>query len=92
MWQLVHDCYGEELGLTSDDEDYISHSSAVQEEKLSKHLSLDSFSEVCSLAYVLMYFYSILITKTIIYLFFENSREIPKLKTLNHPINLQNLH
>ena len=23
MWQWVHFCYGDELGLTSDDEDYI---------------------------------------------------------------------
>ncbi|XP_059490629.1 protein Aster-B-like isoform X2 [Neocloeon triangulifer] len=24
LWQLVHSCYGDELGLTSDDEDYVS--------------------------------------------------------------------
>lgn len=52
MWQLVHDCYGEELGLTSDDEDYVSSSappSAIpNDEKLSLRLSLDSFSEVRS--------------------------------------------
>jgi hypothetical protein len=47
MWQLVHHCYGEELGLTSDDEDYITRPLTVpNEEKLSTRLSLDSFSEV----------------------------------------------
>jgi hypothetical protein len=31
LWQLVHSCYGEELGLTSDDEDYVS-STGMDEE------------------------------------------------------------
>lgn len=46
MWQLVHACYGDELGLTSDDEDYIPPLAASEEEKLSSRLSVDSFSEV----------------------------------------------
>ncbi|CAH1975809.1 unnamed protein product [Acanthoscelides obtectus] len=41
MWQWVHQWYGSELGLTSDDEDYI----APDEDKLSARLSLESFSE-----------------------------------------------
>lgn len=24
MWQWVHSCYGDELGLTSDDDDYVA--------------------------------------------------------------------
>jgi hypothetical protein len=47
MWQLVHTCYGDELGLTSDDDDYIPP--ANEEDKLSGlnvRLSMDSFSEV----------------------------------------------
>lgn len=43
MWQLVHTCYGDELGLTSDDEDYVPPQAS--DEKLSTRLSLDSFSE-----------------------------------------------
>ena len=48
IWQLVHDCYGEELGLTSDDEDTSRPlpTPVATEEKLSTRLSLDSFSEV----------------------------------------------
>lgn len=45
MWQLVHTCYGDELGLTSDDEDYILPLSAPDEEKLSTGLCVESFSE-----------------------------------------------
>lgn len=44
MWQWVHECYGDELGLTSDDEDYIAP--GTEEDKLST--SLGSFSEVIS--------------------------------------------
>jgi hypothetical protein len=47
MWQWVHTCYGDELGLTSDDEDYIPPTN--EEDKLSSisvRLSVDSFSEV----------------------------------------------
>jgi hypothetical protein len=46
MWQWVHTCYGDELGLTSDDEDYIPPAS--EEDKLSNTSvrSADSFSEV----------------------------------------------
>ncbi|XP_011142718.1 GRAM domain-containing protein 1B isoform X3 [Harpegnathos saltator] len=45
MWQLVHACYGDELGLTSDDEDYVPPLPAADEEKLSTRLSVESFSE-----------------------------------------------
>ncbi|XP_070158399.1 protein Aster-B isoform X1 [Polyergus mexicanus] len=45
MWQLVHACYGDELGLTSDDEDYVPPLPTADEEKLSTRLSVDSFSE-----------------------------------------------
>ncbi|CAB3365406.1 Hypothetical predicted protein [Cloeon dipterum] len=44
LWQLVHSCYGEELGLTSDDEDYVS-STGIDEENaanLSRSLAMDS--------------------------------------------------
>lgn len=41
----VHQCYGDELGLTSDDEDYVAPG-CPEEEKLSGRLSMDSFSEV----------------------------------------------
>ncbi|XP_066154855.1 protein Aster-B-like isoform X1 [Euwallacea fornicatus] len=44
MWTWVHQCYGNELGLTSDDEDYISPNQ--EEDKLSSHLSVESFAEV----------------------------------------------
>ncbi|KAJ8977588.1 hypothetical protein NQ317_018356 [Molorchus minor] len=40
---LVHQCYGSELGLTSDDEDYIAP--VTEDEKLSARLSVDSFVE-----------------------------------------------
>ncbi|XP_021923999.1 GRAM domain-containing protein 1B-like isoform X2 [Zootermopsis nevadensis] len=46
IWQWVHTCYGDELGLTSDDEDYIPPPN--EEDKLSSisvRLSVDSFSE-----------------------------------------------
>ncbi|XP_076663530.1 protein Aster-B isoform X1 [Andrena cerasifolii] len=46
MWQLVHSCYGDELGLTSDDEDYVPPLPHADEEKLSTRLSVESFSEV----------------------------------------------
>nr|XP_012220127.1 PREDICTED: GRAM domain-containing protein 1B-like isoform X2 [Linepithema humile] len=45
MWQLVHACYGDELGLTSDDEDYVPPLPAADEDKLSTRLSVESFSE-----------------------------------------------
>ncbi|XP_018305385.1 GRAM domain-containing protein 1B isoform X1 [Mycetomoellerius zeteki] len=45
MWQLVHTCYGDELGLTSDDEDYVPPLPAADDEKLSTRLSVESFSE-----------------------------------------------
>lgn len=48
MWQLVHSCYGDELGLTSDDEDYVPPLPPADEEKLSTRLSVESFSEVIS--------------------------------------------
>ncbi|XP_074033208.1 GRAM domain containing 1B isoform X4 [Leptinotarsa decemlineata] len=40
---VVHQCYGRELGLTSEDEDYIDP--CVEEDKLSVQLSVESFSE-----------------------------------------------
>lgn len=40
----MHQSYGSELGLTSDDEDYIAP--VVEEDKLSVRLSVESFSEV----------------------------------------------
>ncbi|KAJ8921707.1 hypothetical protein NQ315_010617 [Exocentrus adspersus] len=44
MWQWVHQCYGTELGLTSDDEDYIAP--ITEDDKLSVRLiSADSFNE-----------------------------------------------
>lgn len=46
MWQWVHQCYGSELGLTSDDEDYIAP--YLEEDKLSARLSVESISEVSS--------------------------------------------
>ena len=46
MWQLVHTCYGDELGLTSDDEDYVPPQPPALDEKLSTRLSVESFSEV----------------------------------------------
>lgn len=45
MWQLVHACYGDELGLTSDDEDYVPPLPVADEDKLSTRLSVESFSE-----------------------------------------------
>ncbi|KAK0178293.1 hypothetical protein PV328_002257 [Microctonus aethiopoides] len=46
MWQLVHACYGEELGLTSDDEDYVPPPLAVNEvDKLPSRLSIEFLSE-----------------------------------------------
>ncbi|XP_011862778.1 PREDICTED: GRAM domain-containing protein 1B-like isoform X2 [Vollenhovia emeryi] len=50
MWQLVHTCYGDELGLTSDDEDYVPPLPAADEEKLSTRLSVESFSETEAVA------------------------------------------
>ncbi|XP_056647919.1 protein Aster-B-like isoform X1 [Diorhabda sublineata] len=44
MWQWVHQCYGSELGLTSDDEDYVPPLTN-EEDKLSVRLSVESFSE-----------------------------------------------
>lgn len=50
MLQIVHERYGKELGITSDDEDYNSLLTSVSnEDKLSKHLSIDSVSEVSGL-------------------------------------------
>ncbi|XP_065170419.1 protein Aster-B isoform X2 [Atheta coriaria] len=45
MWQLVHNSYGAELGLTSDDEDYIAP--GTEDDKMSK-ISAESYSEDCS--------------------------------------------
>ncbi|KAF2903329.1 hypothetical protein ILUMI_02855 [Ignelater luminosus] len=46
MWQWVHQCYGEELGLTSDDDDYIPP--GTEDEKLSAPISVESFTEECT--------------------------------------------
>ncbi|XP_017777204.1 PREDICTED: GRAM domain-containing protein 1B-like, partial [Nicrophorus vespilloides] len=61
MWQLVressptilihesssvHDSYGAELGLTSDDEDYIAP--GTEDEKFSGRMSIESYSEECA--------------------------------------------
>ncbi|GLV31450.1 GRAM domain containing 1B [Carabus blaptoides fortunei] len=46
MWQWVHQCYGDELGLTSDDEDYIAPGS--EDLKQSARISVESFSEDCT--------------------------------------------
>ncbi|XP_024886810.1 GRAM domain-containing protein 1B-like isoform X1 [Temnothorax curvispinosus] len=45
MWQLVHTCYGDELGLTSDDEDYVPPLPVGDDDKLATRLSVESFSE-----------------------------------------------
>ncbi|XP_023248581.1 GRAM domain-containing protein 1B-like [Copidosoma floridanum] len=47
MWQLVHDSYGKELGLTSDDEDYVASLSTLTtgEKSPDKRTSLDSILE-----------------------------------------------
>ncbi|XP_026274590.1 protein Aster-B isoform X3 [Frankliniella occidentalis] len=42
MWQWVHACYGQELGLTSEDEDYIEPLPIVEG---NSRLSMESFSE-----------------------------------------------
>lgn len=55
MWQLVHACYGDELGLTSDDEDYVPPLPAADEEKLSTRLSVESFSEVSQITSLLSF-------------------------------------
>jgi hypothetical protein len=47
----VHQCYGDELGLTSDDEDYVAP--GTEEDKLSARLSIESFSEVSSGRYTI---------------------------------------
>lgn len=47
MWQLVHTCYGDELGLTSDDEDYVPPLLPIQDDKkIHNQLSIESLSEV----------------------------------------------
>ncbi|XP_071575729.1 protein Aster-B isoform X1 [Temnothorax nylanderi] len=50
MWQLVHTCYGDELGLTSDDEDYVPPLPVGDDDKLATRLSVDSFSETEAVA------------------------------------------
>ncbi|XP_063225592.1 protein Aster-B-like isoform X2 [Bacillus rossius redtenbacheri] len=49
MWQWVHTCYGDELGLTSDDEDYIPPASEDDKSQTGVRLSVDSFGEDFSL-------------------------------------------
>lgn len=48
LWQWVHQSYGDELGLTSDDEDYNYIAPGSEEDKLSSRLPIDSFSEECA--------------------------------------------
>ncbi|KAF5288676.1 hypothetical protein FQA39_LY15318 [Lamprigera yunnana] len=45
MWQWIHQSYGEELGLTSDDDDYVPP--GVEEDKLAAPISEESFNEEC---------------------------------------------
>lgn len=49
MWQWVHNCYGDQLGLTSDDEDYIDPYENRDEQQLNNNISSKSAaeSEVC---------------------------------------------
>ena len=52
IWQLVHDCYGEQLGLASDDEDYVSPSMLItNEEQLSVDQGTDLLADVSNLKY-----------------------------------------
>lgn len=61
MWQWVHSCYGDELGLTSEDDDYVAPATSEginnnQDDDKScaskcDRNSLDSFSEVISVSY-----------------------------------------
>lgn len=46
MWELIHALYGDELGLTSDDEDYIPPLTSSDELQIPLHPSMESFSEV----------------------------------------------
>lgn len=49
IWQWVHSCYGNELGLTSDDDDYIAPSllsKTLSDSKMSNKQSAESLSEV----------------------------------------------
>ncbi|GAB0099832.1 GRAM domain-containing protein 1B [Sergentomyia squamirostris] len=45
MWQWVHNCYGDELGLTSDDEDYIDPYEEPNQHSDKMKMSTDSVSE-----------------------------------------------
>lgn len=49
MWQWVHSCYGDELGLTTDDDDYVAPSPLSKtstDSKMSTKYSAESLSEV----------------------------------------------
>lgn len=54
LWHWVHVCYGEELGLTSDDEDYVPPS--LDESKISSKLASQEFSEVGVFSCLFIYF------------------------------------
>ncbi|XP_044738582.1 protein Aster-B-like isoform X2 [Chrysoperla carnea] len=45
MWQWVHFCYGDELGLTSDDEDYIPPNNEDDKLTVGQRLSVESIIE-----------------------------------------------
>ena len=50
IWKLVHECYGEQLGLASDDEDYhMSHAISPNEEKSSVAIYSDSVSDITNI-------------------------------------------
>lgn len=69
MWQLVHACYGEELGLTSDDEDYVPPPLAANEvDKLPSRLSIEFLSEVFK-CYILIILLNLFIYIHLIYIY-----------------------
>lgn len=60
----MHNCYGDELGLTSDDEDYIDPYENAADESTTHNStakSTDSVSEVCGRIYIFLGFYHLLI-------------------------------
>ncbi|KAK5650618.1 hypothetical protein RI129_001647 [Pyrocoelia pectoralis] len=46
MWQWIHQSYGDELGLTSDDDDYVPPGG--EEDKLVAPISVENFIEECT--------------------------------------------
>lgn len=43
MWQLVHSSYGDELGLTSDDEDYVPPVRSTEATKVENNVNFQSW-------------------------------------------------